>query len=257
MTSSNDTNKSGAKRTFTTGSVRDLSEGKGRFDLLPWRALTLLAKHFEKGAEKYGDDNWRKGQPVKRSFLDSGTRHLSQFMTGQRDEDHPTSREHLTAACWNLLCALETLVLIDEGKLPEELIDLEWTVQDEEIPPPIEMSEQAAFDTKWKDFNPRLFTWSKGDGEVFVDHYTVGENQWMASRGRYDTSPHKYRGDSPESEEFYLPSLYTSSLYVPKWGDFYAWLDKKADYDADKKKLGEQAPPPASDVVEETREIPF
>ena len=86
---------SGNRREFDTGAVRDMAEGKGRFDLIPPRALRRLAKHYEKGAVKYGDRNWEKGIPND-SFIDSALRHINQYQSGQRDEDH------LSAAVFNL-----------------------------------------------------------------------------------------------------------------------------------------------------------
>ena len=52
---------SGERQEFSTGSVRDTRKGKGRFDLLPPKAIRRLAVHFESGAIKYGDRNWEKG----------------------------------------------------------------------------------------------------------------------------------------------------------------------------------------------------
>lgn len=40
---------SGNRRKFATGAVRDIQEGKGRFDLLPMCVLLRLAKHYEEG----------------------------------------------------------------------------------------------------------------------------------------------------------------------------------------------------------------
>jgi hypothetical protein len=39
------------------------------------------------GAKKYGDNNWRKGQPVSRC-AGSLLRHLTKYFMGQTDEDH-------------------------------------------------------------------------------------------------------------------------------------------------------------------------
>jgi hypothetical protein len=91
---------SGPRREFKTGAVRDMEEGKGRCDLLPPFALLRLARHFENGAKKYGDRNWEKGVPIN-SFVDSALRHTFKYMAGMDDEDH------LVAAAWNLMCALE------------------------------------------------------------------------------------------------------------------------------------------------------
>jgi len=108
---------SGKRQDFGTGSVRDIQEGKGRFDLLPLFAEELLAKHFEAGAKKYGDNNWMKGQPLSR-YLDSARRHLNKAARGQRDEPH------FIAAAWNIMCLLDTQVRIELGLLPKELDNL-------------------------------------------------------------------------------------------------------------------------------------
>ena len=105
------------RESFETGSRRDTRDGKGRYDLLPTRAIKRLARHFENGAKKYGDRNWEKGQPIGR-YVDSGIRHAFNYLEGQKDEDH------LIAAVWNLLCAADTEERIKEGLLSEELNDL-------------------------------------------------------------------------------------------------------------------------------------
>lgn len=108
---------SGKREEFKTGSRRDTREGKGRFDLLPTRALKRLARHFEAGAKKYGDRNWEKGQEISR-YVDSGIRHAFTYLQGERDEDH------LIAAAWNLLCAADTEERIKAGLLPKDLDDV-------------------------------------------------------------------------------------------------------------------------------------
>lgn len=92
---------SGNRREFGTGAVRDMAEGKGRYDLLPWEAIHELALHCEAGAAKYGERNCEKGIPVS-SLIDSAFRHLSKYMQGEADENH------LTAALWNIAFAIQT-----------------------------------------------------------------------------------------------------------------------------------------------------
>lgn len=98
---------SGERREFKTGAVRDIQEGKGRYDLLPWEAIHELAIHCEQGAIKYGERNCEKGIPIH-SLIDSAIRHLSCYMRGQADEPH------LRAAMWNVAFAIYT-----EHKHPE------------------------------------------------------------------------------------------------------------------------------------------
>lgn len=86
---------SGHRREFDTGAVRDMQEGKGRFDLVPPLALMRLARHYEAGAKKYGERNWEKGIPNS-SFIDSAIRHMMQYLAGDRSEDH------LAAAAFNV-----------------------------------------------------------------------------------------------------------------------------------------------------------
>lgn len=90
---------SGDRTEFETGAKRDMHAGKGRMDLLPWYGIMEVSKHCEEGALKYGEHNVDKGIPLH-SLLDSAARHLAKYMVGMGDEDH------LRAACWNLLWAL-------------------------------------------------------------------------------------------------------------------------------------------------------
>jgi len=108
---------SGQRQSFQTGAVRDAQSGKGRYDLLPPRAIRRLAEHYENGAVKYGDKNWEKGIPLSR-MIDSALRHLFKALEGQTDEDH------LTACAWNVLGIVELQERIEEGLLPKELDDL-------------------------------------------------------------------------------------------------------------------------------------
>lgn len=107
---------SGKRQKFDTGAVRDIQVGKGRFDLLPPKAIERMAKHYESGAVKYDDNNYLKGMPISR-FLDSCLRHINKYRCGESDEDH------LIAAAWNLFAIVETEELIKRKKLPKNLND--------------------------------------------------------------------------------------------------------------------------------------
>jgi hypothetical protein len=116
MTEYNNVKDSGTRQKFRTGAVRDIQQGKGRFDLISPIFLRRLAKHYENGAVKYGDRNWEKGIPLVR-FLDSALRHLNEWKEGYREEDH------LAASAWNIACIIHTEEMIERGLLPKELAD--------------------------------------------------------------------------------------------------------------------------------------
>ena len=108
---------SGKRQEFKTGAVRDIQEGKGRYDLISPIALERLAKHYENGAKKYGPHNWQKGMPLSR-YLDSLIRHAYKLLRGWEDEDHAA------AIAWNAFAFMHTKEMIDRGKLPKELDDI-------------------------------------------------------------------------------------------------------------------------------------
>jgi hypothetical protein len=81
-----------------------------------WEGLLKVSKLYEAGCLKYGDRNWEKGQPIH-VYIDSAMRHLVKDIARHVDEDHRV------AACWNVLCALETLEWVAHGELPVALLD--------------------------------------------------------------------------------------------------------------------------------------
>lgn len=62
-----------------------------------------VAKHFEEGAKKYGENNWQKGIPVH-CYIDSAVRHYLKRLRGDKDEPHDR------AFCWNIMCAIWTCI---------------------------------------------------------------------------------------------------------------------------------------------------
>lgn len=83
--------------------VRDMHEGKGRMDLLPWAAIMEVSKHCEAGAKKYGEHNVDRGIPTS-SLCDSACRHIGKYLDGWDDEPH------LISAAWNLLWAIQMTI---------------------------------------------------------------------------------------------------------------------------------------------------
>ena len=61
--------------------------------------LLEVAKHFEEGAKKYGENNWQKGIPVH-CYIDSAIRHYLKWLRGDTDEPHDR------AFVWNIMCCI-------------------------------------------------------------------------------------------------------------------------------------------------------
>ena len=64
--------------------------------------LLEVSKHFEEGANKYGERNWEKGIPAH-CYVDSAVRHYLKWCEDIIDERHDR------AFCWNILCLVWTL----------------------------------------------------------------------------------------------------------------------------------------------------
>lgn len=62
-----------------------------------------VSKHFEEGAKKYGENNWRKGIPTH-CYIDSAVRHYLKYLRGDKDEPHDR------AFVWNILCCIWTCI---------------------------------------------------------------------------------------------------------------------------------------------------
>lgn len=85
--------------TITSYLYSALSVFSARFyDYEPTMFLEV-AKHFEEGAKKYSEDNWKKGIPPK-CYIDSAVRHFLKCCRGDNDEPHAN------AFCWNLMCCI-------------------------------------------------------------------------------------------------------------------------------------------------------
>jgi hypothetical protein len=67
-------------------------EVKIRWDLVPWREMTDVAKVLTDGAMKYEDNNWKSVRPTSR-YIRAAISHIMKWVTGSKaDEDsglHP------------------------------------------------------------------------------------------------------------------------------------------------------------------------
>ncbi len=115
VTKGGDPNK--PKTISVTGAQRDNQEGKYRFDLIGLHMLKRLARLLERGARKYAERNWEKGQETSRT-LASLWRHVVAYQEGDREEDH------LAAIVFNAMSIMHVEGEVLAGRLPAALLDL-------------------------------------------------------------------------------------------------------------------------------------
>lgn len=81
---------SGKRQNYKSGMRRDLQNGKPRYDLCDMAIFKRWAALMERGAVKYGEDNWRLAnskEELKR-FKASAFRHFISWFENEEDEDH-------------------------------------------------------------------------------------------------------------------------------------------------------------------------
>lgn len=89
--SSFETKDSGKREQFSSGMVRDTTEGKSDPSLvLDGPMFTRWVALLDRGAQKYAKRNWTKasGEAEYNRFRESAFRHFLQWMNDERDEDH-------------------------------------------------------------------------------------------------------------------------------------------------------------------------
>ena len=83
---------------YDGGALR--SELKPRYDLIPKEALDEYARRFSLGADKYGANQWMKGdEKFFRDCINHAYAHLACYANGDYTED--TAVENLAAVMWN------------------------------------------------------------------------------------------------------------------------------------------------------------
>lgn len=75
------------KRQFESGAVRDTNDGKPFVHSLQGYTRLRFGYHMSKNAKKYGANNFLLGIPTE-VYLESLDRHLAQYISGDRSEDH-------------------------------------------------------------------------------------------------------------------------------------------------------------------------
>lgn len=90
---------SGARQQFSSGMMRDTTEGKTNFLSVRFGPmLRRWADHLTKGRQKYPDPepgvpNWTLAEGVEEYLRakESAARHFEQWLAGDRDEDHASA----------------------------------------------------------------------------------------------------------------------------------------------------------------------
>lgn len=107
----------GGQVTFGLGGLNDLAmpdplegtkldDGKSRWDLAPMDALEIVMQVITHGANKYGDNNWRKLKNLEPRFRAAALRHISAHARGIKLDDE-TGLPHLAHAACSLLFIMQ------------------------------------------------------------------------------------------------------------------------------------------------------
>lgn len=93
---------------------KKFDQGKLRLSILPGLAIEQVMKVGEMGAGKYGDYNYKLGMPVTK-YINAAFRHVFlQWLFKREDNDQESGLPHLAHGAWNLLAALEQMILKPE-----------------------------------------------------------------------------------------------------------------------------------------------
>jgi hypothetical protein len=114
-----------AETNYESGARRDNREGKGNLAWVPWDAMFLVSRIYEKGNKgrssnpgKDGHDrNWELGMPIL-DLCQSAMNHITAYITGDRSE------AHLPMAAWNILNAIQMSIWVHLGFRPASLNQL-------------------------------------------------------------------------------------------------------------------------------------
>lgn len=76
---------------------RKLDDGKARWDLMPWRALSQIQSVLDYGANKYAQHNWKKVPNARERYFSAAMRHLVAWWSGA-SVDPESGHSHLAHA---------------------------------------------------------------------------------------------------------------------------------------------------------------
>lgn len=89
-------------------------EGKVRFSISPMLGIDLVLKVGEFGAKKHGTLGYTQGFPIS-YWIDAAFRHIFiQWLLKKEDNDQESGLPHLAHGAWNILAALQQMLLKPE-----------------------------------------------------------------------------------------------------------------------------------------------
>ena len=85
-----ETKDSGERVKYDSGFNRDIQTGKPRYDLIWAPMLKRWAELMARGADKYGENNWKKAntEEERMRFKASAFRHFMAWFSEEDEEDH-------------------------------------------------------------------------------------------------------------------------------------------------------------------------
>lgn len=104
-------------RTFTTGAIRDVEEGKEDYiETISWTAFKRYAEYMTGKKKKYGAGNFKKGIDPE-SYERSLVRHLSKYLINKHEFGGlEEGEDHLAAMIFNIFGLMhEEARQIDKG----------------------------------------------------------------------------------------------------------------------------------------------
>ena len=107
---------SGERTEFDTGALRDMHAGKGDMVSLPNAAILRLSKHYEHGAEKYGEASYRKVDPKR--YRAALMRHICKWLKDPYGVDEDSGLPHL----WHIACNVAFLLELDKDSAEKALL---------------------------------------------------------------------------------------------------------------------------------------
>lgn len=78
---------------------KKFDNGKLRWCLLPMQPIIQIIKVLMVGADKYGDENWKKVEPFRERYYNALMRHINAWWLGEKNDPEDGLHHLAHAAC--------------------------------------------------------------------------------------------------------------------------------------------------------------